>query len=76
MFSHPELGSDPPIRSDRESGCDSSSPVRLKKASSVPTTFVSISEYNGLTKRKMTRFPIHAQHNCGYTIQPFVGFML
>ena len=22
MFSHPELGSDPPIGSDRESGCD------------------------------------------------------
>ena len=22
MSSHPELGSDPPIRSDRESGCD------------------------------------------------------
>ena len=23
MFSHPETGSDPPIGSDRESGCDS-----------------------------------------------------
>ena len=24
MFSHPELGSDPPIGSDRESGCENS----------------------------------------------------
>ena len=25
MISHPELDSDPPIRSDRESGCDTKS---------------------------------------------------
>ena len=33
MFSHPELGSDPPIGSDRESGrdkiCDKSIPCRI-----------------------------------------------
>ena len=29
MFSHPELGSDPPIGSDRESGCDTMTSITL-----------------------------------------------
>ena len=30
MVSHPELGSDPPIGSDRESGCDNSIARKLR----------------------------------------------
>ena len=49
MVSHPELGSDPPIRSDRESGCDMVFTNEAKKQGS-SATFEGGHSFNDLSE--------------------------
>ena len=56
MFSHPELGSDPPIGSDRESGCDTSI-VQWTSRSHYKDSQGSVKDEATKSKGKMGRIP-------------------